>query len=93
MIAHGGGIDELGIIIMPMVIALGFWLLTRQRRPADGEPPRDSPAIGAGKDEPERISEHRREGETRLHTLMDAEGESGAGAGGARARREESESP
>ena len=91
MIAHAGGIDELGIILMPIVSALGFWLLTRRRRPADGEPPRD-PVIGAGEDEPAQISEHRGEGATRLHTLMDARRASGAGAGGARARREEPDS-
>lgn len=94
MIAHGGGGIPYALLIflMWMVIVPGFWLLTRQRRPADGEPPGDSPAIGAGEDEPASISEHRREGATRLHSLMGAQRASEAGADGSPDRRKEPES-
>lgn len=42
ILAHGSGADELAIFIFPVVVGLGFWLITRQR-PADDEGADDSP--------------------------------------------------
>jgi hypothetical protein len=41
ILAHGGG-DELLILVFPVVVGLGFWLITRQR-PAEDEGADDSP--------------------------------------------------
>ena len=92
MLAHGGGIDELAIFLFPIVIGTGFWLLTRQRKHADDEAG-SSPATGAGGVEPSPISAHRRDGPTRLHTLMDAPGASGDGPATAEDRGGQPESP
>ena len=92
VLAHGGGIDELAIFLFPIVIGSGFWLLTRQRRHTDDEAG-GSPFPGAGEAEPSPISAHRREGPTRLHTLMDAPGASGDAPVAAEDPRGEPESP
>ena len=92
MLAHGGGIDELAIFLFPIVIGFGFWLLTRQRRHDDDEV-EGSPATDAGRVEPSPISAHRRDGPTRLHTLMDAPGASDDLPVTAEDRRGEPESP
>jgi hypothetical protein len=42
ILAHGGGGDELLILVFPVVVGLGFWLITRQR-PAEDEGADDSP--------------------------------------------------
>ena len=35
ILGHAGGIDEMAIILMPVIAGLGVWLLTRQpNRPA-----------------------------------------------------------
>ena len=39
-LAHGSGLDELAIFVFPLVMGLGFWLLTRRRSDEDED---DSP--------------------------------------------------
>lgn len=92
MLAHGGGIDELAIFLFPIVIGFGFWLLTRQRRHDDDEVD-SSPATDVDRVEPSPISAHRRDGPTRLHTLMDAPGADDDRPVTAEDRRGEPESP
>ena len=29
MLAHAGGLDEMAILLFPIVVGVGFWLLTR----------------------------------------------------------------
>jgi hypothetical protein len=31
VLAHGSGLDELAIFVFPVVMGLGFWLITRQK--------------------------------------------------------------
>ena len=38
VLAHGSGLDELAIFVFPVIMGLGFWLLTRQRSGAASEP-------------------------------------------------------
>jgi hypothetical protein len=33
ILAHAGGLDEMAIILFPIVVGLGVWLLTRQPTP------------------------------------------------------------
>lgn len=33
ILAHAGGLDEMAIILFPIVVGLGVWLLTRQPSP------------------------------------------------------------
>ena len=33
--AHAGGLDELAIFIMPIVVGVGVWLLTRRPSPPE----------------------------------------------------------
>lgn len=33
ILAHAGGLDEMAIILFPIVVGLGVWLLTRQGAP------------------------------------------------------------
>ena len=42
ILAHGGGVDELAIFVFPVVVGVGFWLITRHR-PVDGEGADDPP--------------------------------------------------
>jgi len=42
ILAHGSGGDELLILVFPVVVGLGFWLITRQK-PAEDEGADDSP--------------------------------------------------
>jgi hypothetical protein len=42
ILAHGSGGDELLILAFPVVVGLGFWLITRQK-PAEDEGADDSP--------------------------------------------------
>jgi hypothetical protein len=35
ILGHAGGIDEMAIILMPVIAGLGVWLLTRQPSPPD----------------------------------------------------------
>lgn len=35
-LAHAGGLDELAVILFPILVGLGVWLMTRQKNP----PPR-----------------------------------------------------
>lgn len=92
MLAHAGGIDELAIFLFPIVIGSGFWLLTRQRRHADGEAG-GSGVSGAGEVERPPISEHRRDAPTRLHAMMDAPRASDAESVTGEDREGEPESP
>lgn len=91
VLAHAGGIDELAIFLFPIVFGLGLWLITRQRKPADDEA--DGSPVTGGEGVPSPISAHRRDGPTRLHTLMDAPGASGDGPVTGEDRRGEPESP
>lgn len=43
-LAHGGGLDELAIILFPAFVGLGVWLLTRQ-----GDPPKKDPTKGVNR--------------------------------------------
>ncbi|MGH9042950.1 MAG: hypothetical protein ACRDZ3_22280 [Acidimicrobiia bacterium] len=45
-LAHAGGLDELAIILFPIIVGLGVWLLTRQSKPktdAERVAPRSRP--------------------------------------------------
>jgi hypothetical protein len=37
-LAHAGGIDEMGIIVLPAVMGFGTWILTRRRNVAQTKP-------------------------------------------------------
>ena len=37
-LAHAGGLDELAIILFPVLVGLGVWLLTRQKNPPQRTP-------------------------------------------------------
>lgn len=37
-LAHAGGLDELAIILFPVFVGLGVWLLTRQKNPPERIP-------------------------------------------------------
>jgi hypothetical protein len=37
-LAHAGGLDELAIILFPVFVGLGVWLLTRQKNPPQRTP-------------------------------------------------------
>jgi hypothetical protein len=38
ILAHAGGIDEMGIIVLPAVMGFGTWMLTRRRQVAGTKP-------------------------------------------------------
>jgi len=38
VLAHAGGLDEMAIVLFPVVVGLGFWLLTRQPNRPDKKP-------------------------------------------------------
>ena len=33
MLAHGSGLDEMAVLLFPLVVGGGFWLLTRPSKP------------------------------------------------------------
>jgi hypothetical protein len=35
ILAHAGGLDELAIFIMPILVGVGVWLLTRRPTPPE----------------------------------------------------------
>jgi hypothetical protein len=35
IVAHGNGLDELMIFVFPVVMGLGFWIITRQKSDED----------------------------------------------------------
>lgn len=37
ILAHAGGLDEMAILLFPILTGGGVWLLTRQRKPASKE--------------------------------------------------------
>lgn len=39
LLAHYGGIDEMAIILVPLVMVLGLWVIFRGGDPQEGEPP------------------------------------------------------
>jgi hypothetical protein len=39
ILAHAGGIDELGIVVLPAVMGFGTWILTRRSRNQAGAKP------------------------------------------------------
>jgi len=45
VVAHGSGIDELMIFVFPVVMGLGFWIITR-RKPDEDETEDDTPEPG-----------------------------------------------
>jgi hypothetical protein len=38
ILAHAGGIDEMGIIVLPAVMGFGTWMLTRRRQQPGTKP-------------------------------------------------------
>jgi hypothetical protein len=38
VLAHAGGLDEMGILLFPIVVGFGFWILTRQPNRPDKKP-------------------------------------------------------
>jgi hypothetical protein len=38
ILAHAGGLDEMGIIVIPAVVGFGTWILTRRRHEAGTKP-------------------------------------------------------
>ncbi len=49
ILGHAGGIDEMAIILMPVIAGLGVWLLTRQpNRP-------DPPYRSAPREQPQEL--------------------------------------
>lgn len=40
VLAHAGGIDEMAIVLFPVVVGAGCWLLTRERGRPDKAPKR-----------------------------------------------------
>ena len=38
ILAHAGGIDELGVVVLPAVMGFGTWILTRRRNQAGTKP-------------------------------------------------------
>jgi hypothetical protein len=38
ILAHAGGIDEMGVIVLPAVMGFGTWILTRRRNAAAATP-------------------------------------------------------
>jgi hypothetical protein len=46
---HAGGIDEMAIFLMPVIIGLGVWILTRRQSPPD------SPYRSAPREQPEEL--------------------------------------
>jgi hypothetical protein len=47
VLAHGSGLDELAIFVFPVVMGLGFWLLTRQKKGGDEGSADDAAAVVA----------------------------------------------
>jgi hypothetical protein len=37
ILAHGSGLDELAIFIFPVVLGIGFWLITRKKPDEENE--------------------------------------------------------
>ena len=35
ILGHAGGIDEMAIFLMPVIVGVGVWILTRQPSPPD----------------------------------------------------------
>ena len=38
MLAHAGGLDEMAIILFPLLVGGGVWVLTRDRKSQDKKP-------------------------------------------------------
>jgi len=38
VLAHAGGLDEMAIVLFPVVVGFGFWILTRQPNGPDKKP-------------------------------------------------------
>ena len=38
IVAHAGGLDEMGIIVLPALMGFGTWMLTRRRQQAGTKP-------------------------------------------------------
>jgi hypothetical protein len=47
VLAHGSGLDELAIFVFPVVMGLGFWLLTRQKVRGGAEEAEDAAEAAA----------------------------------------------
>ena len=43
VLGHGSGLDELAIFLFPVVLGIGFWLITRQKPAEDGDDEDDDP--------------------------------------------------
>ena len=69
MIAHGGGLDEFAIFFFPVAFGVGFWLLTRQKKPTDEEVAGPAPAATSAGATP--ISGGRTGGADHLRAAMD----------------------
>jgi hypothetical protein len=40
ILGHAGGLDEMAILLFPVIVGVGFWLLTKQpNRPDKGRKP------------------------------------------------------
>jgi hypothetical protein len=38
VLAHAGGLDEMAMLLFPIVVGFGFWILTRQPNRPDKKP-------------------------------------------------------
>ncbi len=47
ILAHAGGIDEVGVIVLPAVMGFGTWILTRRRNLANPKPNYPVPPVGS----------------------------------------------
>ncbi len=51
MLAHAGGLDEIAMLLFPVFVGFGVWILTRQPNKGDKKP-------GAGSVEPDSEHQH-----------------------------------
>jgi hypothetical protein len=46
ILGHGSGLDELAIFVFPVVVGIGFWLITRRKPDEDQDDEDDSSERG-----------------------------------------------
>jgi hypothetical protein len=46
ILGHGSGLDDLVIFVFPVVMGIGFWLITRHKPDEDQDDEDDSPEQG-----------------------------------------------
>jgi len=46
ILGHGSGVDDLVIFVFPVVLGIGFWLITRHKPDEDQDDQDDEPTEG-----------------------------------------------